>query len=133
MTDWSDARITKALKDKPSTGSIWVHSESGGRHVVMSCALLVDSREPCVVYRPLRSECVFVQPLVSWREYVSVDGKTVPRFQLDESCARRFVACPTCAGAGCPPTARREAPATTCDGSGSMTMQKAEIIRFPWK
>ena len=53
----------------------------GNDYEVVGVATHSETRESMVVYRPLYGEMgLWVRPLAMFIEYVTVDGKTVPRF-----------------------------------------------------
>lgn len=63
-------------------GSKWQHYK-GGQYTIVELAILEETQEVVVLYRPLRHlDVPFVRPLAVWQETVEWQGKTVPRFRL---------------------------------------------------
>ena len=118
-----------ALLDAPRPGSLYIHAKSQRHYVVVRCAILERTLEPCVVYRSLHDGIEWIRPLDEWNEVVEINNLLVKRFYLDPMSAGRLVACPACAGAGCSLVGQREDAEHTCDGSDSVTLEKAELMR----
>jgi hypothetical protein len=118
-----------ALCTAPTPGSAWIHAKTGNHYIVVRCAILESTLEPCVVYRSLKDGIEWIRTLESWRETVYIWGQASPRFYQDPDEMERKVACPACAGAGCSLVGQREYPSVTCDGSGAVSVEKAEAIR----
>lgn len=59
------------------------HTKTGGLYEVLGVALHTESNEYLVVYRPLKiSEYeLFTRPYEMFIEKVSINGKSVPRFE----------------------------------------------------
>ena len=58
----------------------------GNRYELLDFARHSETMEWMVVYRALYGDCgVWVRPLSMWTETVERDGRTVPRFQLEET------------------------------------------------
>ena len=56
----------------------------GNRYEVLGTAIHSETLEPMVVYRALYGTMeTWVRPLSMWNEEVTVDGKTVRRFQRE--------------------------------------------------
>ena len=56
----------------------------GNKYEVIAVAYHSETLEPMVIYRPLNTEQkLWARPLGMFMESVTVDGKTVPRFALN--------------------------------------------------
>jgi hypothetical protein len=70
---WSDY-------DRPSDGRLFQHYK-GGLYEVVATGFLEDSEAPCVVYRSLEKNIVWVRTAKNFFEPVEHNGVTQPRFK----------------------------------------------------
>lgn len=56
----------------------------GNYYTVLNIATHSETEELLVLYKPEKSEKLWVRPLTMFHENVLFEGKTVPRFQLIE-------------------------------------------------
>lgn len=65
--------------ERPEDGAIYQHYK-GGRYEIVATGFLEDTETPCVVYRSLKKDIVWVRTAKNFLENVEHDGETVPRF-----------------------------------------------------
>ncbi|HET7060533.1 MAG TPA: DUF1653 domain-containing protein [Candidatus Saccharimonadales bacterium] len=65
--------------DRPKTRDIYKHYK-GGRYEIVATGFLEDSETPCVVYRSLKKDVVWVRTAKNFLEDVEHNGKIMPRF-----------------------------------------------------
>jgi hypothetical protein len=68
----------------PKEGQIFRHYK-GGKYVIVATGFLEDSEAPCVVYRSLLKDIVWVRTAKNFLESVEYEGKIQPRFKTVES------------------------------------------------
>lgn len=68
---------------RPENGQIFQHYK-GGEYEIVTTGFLEDSESPCVVYRSLLKNIVWVRTAKNFLEEIEHDGKRRPRFQLAE-------------------------------------------------
>ena len=71
----------------PKHGQTYKHYK-GTLYTVQMVAMTEESEEPVVVYNSLSHPELWcwTRPLSSWNETVTIDGKTVPRFEFWTEC-----------------------------------------------
>lgn len=65
--------------NRPEDGSRYRHYK-GGEYEIVATGFLEDSETPCVVYRSLEKNIIWVRTAKNFLESVEYDGETVPRF-----------------------------------------------------
>lgn len=70
--------------NRPATGQIFQHYK-GGKYEIMATGFLEDSEEPCVIYRSLLENIVWVRTAGNFLENVEYNGKIQSRFKLIKS------------------------------------------------
>lgn len=65
--------------ERPVDGDTYQHYR-GGRYEIVATGFLEDTEVPCVVYRSLEKDIVWVRTAKNFLEDVEHDGKTMPRF-----------------------------------------------------
>lgn len=65
---------------RPLDGRIYLHYK-GGKYEIVATGFLEDSEAPCVVYRSLEKNIVWVRTAKNFLENVEHDGKIQPRFR----------------------------------------------------
>lgn len=66
---------------RPQKGQIFLHYK-GGQYEIVATGYLEDSEAPCVVYRSLLKNIVWVRTAKNFFENVEYKGTTQPRFKL---------------------------------------------------
>jgi hypothetical protein len=67
--------------ERPSDGQLFEHYK-GGRYEIVATGFLEDSEAPCVIYRSLEKNIVWVRTAKNFFEDVEYEGETRPRFRL---------------------------------------------------
>jgi hypothetical protein len=67
--------------DRPKPGQIFRHYK-GGEYEIVATGFLEDSETPCVIYRSLLKNIVWVRTAKNFLEEVEHDGEKQPRFSL---------------------------------------------------
>ncbi len=67
--------------DRPKNGQIFQHYK-GGTYEVVATGFLEDTEAPCVIYRSLEKNIVWVRTAKNFLEQVEYKGITQPRFEL---------------------------------------------------
>jgi hypothetical protein len=70
--------------DRPKDGQIFQHYK-GGKYEIVATGFLEDSEAPCVVYRSLLKNIVWVRTAKNFLENVEHEGKMQPRFKPAQS------------------------------------------------
>jgi hypothetical protein len=65
--------------DRPKDGDIFQHYK-GGQYVVVSTGFLENTEMPCVVYRSLEKNIVWVRSAKNFLEEIEFEGRLRPRF-----------------------------------------------------
>ncbi len=65
--------------ERPSDGDTYRHYK-GGRYEIIATGFLEDTETPCVIYRSLEKDIVWVRTAKNFLEDVEHNGQTVPRF-----------------------------------------------------
>lgn len=65
--------------ERPEDGSIYRHYK-GGRYEIIATGFMEDSESPCVVYRSLEKEIVWVRTAKNFLETIEYEGRQVRRF-----------------------------------------------------
>jgi hypothetical protein len=65
--------------ERPKDGDHYRHYK-GGRYEIVSTGFLEDAEVPCVVYRSLEKDIVWVRTAKNFLESVEFECKTTPRF-----------------------------------------------------
>lgn len=65
--------------DRPAAGSHYRHYK-GGIYEIVATGFLEASETPCVIYRPLKKQTIWVRTTQNFLEAVEYDGQTLPRF-----------------------------------------------------
>ncbi|MGC1177399.1 MAG: DUF1653 domain-containing protein [Candidatus Saccharimonadales bacterium] len=65
--------------DRPTDGALYRHYK-GGRYEIVATGFLEDTETPCVAYRSLEKNIVWVRTAKNFLEKVEHDGQIVPRF-----------------------------------------------------
>lgn len=66
--------------DRPQDGQIYRHYK-GGEYEIVATGFLEDSETPCVVYRSLSKNIVWVRTARNFLESVEHKGVSTPRFK----------------------------------------------------
>lgn len=66
--------------ERPQDGDIYKHYK-GGKYEIVATGFLEDSESPCVIYRSLEKNIVWVRTAKNFLEDVEHDGKIMPRFK----------------------------------------------------
>ncbi|MFI5270566.1 MAG: DUF1653 domain-containing protein [Candidatus Saccharimonadales bacterium] len=66
---------------RPKDGQIFQHYK-GGKYEIVATGFLEDSEVPCVVYRSLEKNIVWVRTAKNFLENVENEGNIRPRFKL---------------------------------------------------
>jgi hypothetical protein len=66
--------------DRPKDGQFFQHYK-GGKYEIVVTGFLEDSEAPCVVYRSLSKNIVWVRTAKNFLESVEHKGKSHPRFK----------------------------------------------------
>jgi hypothetical protein len=66
--------------ERPEDGQIFQHYK-GGKYEIISTGFLEDSEAPCVVYRSLLRNIVWVRTAKNFLENVEHEGVVQPRFR----------------------------------------------------
>lgn len=70
--------------DRPKDGQIFEHYK-GGKYEIVATGFLEDSETPCVVYRSLLKNIVWVRTAKNFLEAVEHEGQVRARFKHVES------------------------------------------------
>jgi len=65
--------------ERPETGAKYRHYK-GGEYEIVATGFLEDSEAPCVTYRSLEKNIVWVRTAKNFLEAIEYNGQTVPRF-----------------------------------------------------
>lgn len=65
--------------DRPQDGQLFQHYK-GGRYQIVATGFLEDSEAPCVVYRSLENDFVWVRTAKDFLEMIEHGGTIRPRF-----------------------------------------------------
>ena len=65
---------------RPKDGQLFQHYK-GGKYEIVATGFLEDSEAPCVVYRSLLKDIVWVRTAKNFLENVEHNGVIVPRFK----------------------------------------------------
>ncbi len=68
---------------RPNDGQLFQHYK-GGKYIIVATGFLEDSESPCVIYRSLEKNIVWVRTAKNFLEEIEHNGKQVPRFRLVE-------------------------------------------------
>lgn len=66
---------------RPNNGEIFQHYK-GGKYEIIATGFLEDTESPCVVYRSLEKNIVWVRTAKNFLEDVEYNGVAQPRFDL---------------------------------------------------
>lgn len=66
--------------DRPTDGQIFQHYK-GGEYEIVATGFLEDSEVPCVIYRSLLKNVVWVRTAQNFLEAVEHNGQKLPRFK----------------------------------------------------
>jgi hypothetical protein len=67
--------------DRPKDGQIFQHYK-GGKYEIVATGFLEDTEAPCVVYRSLERNMVWVRTAKNFLENIEHNGIIRPRFKL---------------------------------------------------
>jgi hypothetical protein len=67
--------------DRPKSGQVFQHYK-GGKYEIVATGFLEDSETPCVVYRSLEKDIVWVRTAKNFLEQVEHQGIVRARFKL---------------------------------------------------
>jgi hypothetical protein len=70
--------------EHPQNGQIFQHYK-GGKYEIVATGFLEDSEAPCVIYKSLLKNIVWVRTAKNFLESIEHNGKVQPRFQLVQS------------------------------------------------
>ena len=70
--------------DRPKDGQIFQHYK-GGKYEIVATGFLEDSEAPCIVYRSLLKNIVWVRTAKNFLENVEYNGSEQPRFKPVQS------------------------------------------------
>lgn len=73
VDQWNDFR-------RPRDGQMYQHYK-GGKYEIVATGFLENSEEPCVVYRSIEKNIVWVRTAKNFLEKVEHNGKVRPRFK----------------------------------------------------
>jgi len=73
LASWNDF-------ERPANGQIFEHYK-GGRYEIVATGFLEDSETPCVVYRSLEKNIIWVRTAKNFLETIEHDGELRPRFR----------------------------------------------------
>lgn len=73
LSQWDDL-------DRPDNGAKYQHYK-GDKYEIIATGFLEDSETPCVVYRSIEKNIVWVRTAKNFLEDVEYDGKVQPRFK----------------------------------------------------
>lgn len=65
--------------ERPKDGQIYKHYK-GGKYEIIATGFLEDSEVPCVIYRSLKHNIIWVRTAKNFLETVQYEGVTQPRF-----------------------------------------------------
>lgn len=65
---------------RPKDGQIFQHYK-GGQYEIIATGFLEDTEAPCVIYRSLERNMVWVRTAKNFLEEIEYDGKMSPRFK----------------------------------------------------
>ena len=65
--------------DRPTNGDHYRHYK-GGEYEIVATGFLEDTETPCVIYRSLEKNIVWVRTAKNFLETVEYKGVTIPRF-----------------------------------------------------
>lgn len=65
--------------ERPKDGDRYRHYK-GGEYEIVATGFLEDTEAPCVIYRSLEKDIIWVRTAKNFLEPVEHDGETVPRF-----------------------------------------------------
>ena len=66
--------------ERPADGETYRHYK-GGVYEIVATGFIEDSETPCVVYRSLEKNIVWVRTAKNFLEKIEYDSKSVPRFE----------------------------------------------------
>lgn len=66
--------------ERPADGDHYRHYK-GGEYEIVATGFLEDTETPCVVYRSLKKDIVWVRAAKNFLEEIEYGGMVVPRFQ----------------------------------------------------
>jgi hypothetical protein len=66
---------------RPTDGQKFRHYK-GGEYEIVTTGFLEDTEAPCVVYRSLEKNVVWVRTAKNFLEEIEYEGKKLPRFKL---------------------------------------------------
>lgn len=66
---------------RPQAGARYEHYK-GGQYEIVATGFLEDTEAPCVIYRSLAKQSIWVRTAKNFSEDIEHDGKTRPRFEL---------------------------------------------------
>lgn len=69
---------------RPETGQIFEHYK-GGRYEIAATGFLEDTEAPCVVYRSLEKNIIWVRTAKNFLEEIEYQGQVRPRFRLENT------------------------------------------------
>jgi hypothetical protein len=78
----SIAQLEKAWAafDRPINGTRYRHYK-GGEYEVVTTGFLEETEEPCVIYRSLKNNSIWVRTAQNFLEGIEHNGHVLPRFQ----------------------------------------------------
>lgn len=65
--------------DRPEDGAEYIHYK-GGHYTIIATGFLEATETPCVIYKSLKNDSIWVRTAENFLESVDHDGKRVPRF-----------------------------------------------------
>lgn len=66
--------------ERPTDGEHYLHYK-GGEYEIVATGFLEDTEVPCVVYRSIEKNIVWVRTAKNFLETIEHDGEIVPRFR----------------------------------------------------
>lgn len=66
--------------DRPQVGDRYIHYK-GGEYEIVATGFLEDAEAPCVVYRSLEKDIVWVRTAKNFLEEIEHAGESMPRFR----------------------------------------------------
>ncbi len=70
--------------NRPKSGQMFEHYK-GGTYEIVATGFLEDSETPCVVYRSILKNIVWVRTAKNFLEHLEYNGKLQPRFRPVET------------------------------------------------
>jgi hypothetical protein len=66
--------------ERPKDGQVFEHYK-GGRYVIVGTGFLEDTEAPCVIYKSLEKNIIWVRTAKNFLEEIEYNGEMIPRFR----------------------------------------------------